>query len=59
MFKYYISAAFLYFTQYYQTSQKCYESPLVLRENQTFLCALYKKGEVEDEARYLFNLTFV
>jgi len=58
MFKYYIYFAFHCFTQYYKILKKYYESLCLLINNQIFLCALYKKGGVE-EMSLMFFLSIV
>ena len=54
MFKYYIFFAFHCFTQYYFKIQKYYQSLHIKIKSQTFLCALYKKGEVDEQKSNLF-----
>ena len=51
MFKYNIFVSFHCFTQYYENINKCYYLCLRKGKSQIFLCALYKKDEVEDPAR--------
>lgn len=56
MFKYYIYFAFHYFTQYYLKIKKYYLSLHIPNKNQISLCALYKKGGVEEENLMFFPL---
>ena len=51
MFKYYISVPFHCFTQYYENIKRCYEFLYHSAKRSIFLCALYKKGGVEEPAR--------
>ena len=54
MLKYYIYFAFHCFTQYYFKIKKYYQSLHTQIKNQIFLCALYKKGRVEELGLMLF-----
>jgi hypothetical protein len=51
MFKYYISVPFRCFTQYYEIAKAYYKLLYRLYKFPIFLCALYKKGGVENPAR--------
>jgi len=48
MFKYYINIPFHCFTQYYKNKNRSYEIVLFHANRSIFLCALYKKCEVEE-----------